>query len=120
MLVGGDPEVAERLLVAVLDAGAGDHLGAHEPSPESASLAAERLHADARHRREDEARRHLDGVDEPALPEVDLHGAHGRWMMFARVAPWQLPFTTVLTLDRGPAPVSSTLEASLEGSAPHP
>ena len=72
---------------------------------EAASLAAERLHADARHRREHEPGRHLDRVDEPAFPEVDLHGAHGRCMPFAPVAPRQLPFTTVLTPDLGLRPV---------------
>ena len=54
MLVGGDPQVAERPLVAVLDPGARDHLRADETRAVAPSLAAERLHADARHRREDE------------------------------------------------------------------
>ena len=73
MLVGGDTEVAEGLLVAVLDSRTRDHLGADEPRTEAASLTAECLHADARHRRENESSRHLDRVDEPAFPEVDLH-----------------------------------------------
>ena len=50
VLVGGDAEVAERLLVAVLDPGAAHHLGAHEAGAVAASLAPKRLHADARHR----------------------------------------------------------------------
>ena len=52
MLVRADPQVAERALVAVLEAGAADHLGAHEPGPEPASLAAKGLHADTGHRGE--------------------------------------------------------------------
>ena len=68
MLVGGDAEVPEGLLVAVLDAGARDHLRADETGSEAASLAPERLHADARHRREHEPRRHLDGVDRTSFP----------------------------------------------------
>ena len=74
MLVAGDAQVAERPLVPVLDPGAADHLGADEPGAEPASLAAERLHADARHRRQDDARRDLDVADPPALSQVDLHG----------------------------------------------
>ena len=46
----GDAEVAERLLVAVLDPGAAHHLRADEPGAVAASLAPKRLHADARHR----------------------------------------------------------------------
>src|SRR5207248_3149308 len=65
MLVPADPEIPESPLVAVLDAGARDHLGAHEPGPEAASLAAEGLHADPRHRREHDPRRDLDGADTP-------------------------------------------------------
>ena len=57
VLVGGDAQVAEGALVAVLDPGAADHLGAHEPRAVAPALAPERLHADARHRREHEARR---------------------------------------------------------------
>ena len=81
MLVGGDAEVPECLLVAVLDPGAADHLGAHEPGAVATSLATERLHADTRHRRQDEARGHLDGPDSPAFAEVD----HGRRMVLAAV-----------------------------------
>ena len=105
MLVRRDAQVPERLLVAVLDAGARDHLRADEARSEAASLAPKCLHADARHRREHEPRRHLDGVDEPAFPEVDLHGVHGRCMPFAPAAPRQLPFTTVLTPEIGLRPV---------------
>ena len=75
MLVGRDAEVPERLFVAVLDSGAGDHLRAHEPGPEPPALAPKGLHADARHRRQDESGRHLDGFDEPAFAEIDLHAA---------------------------------------------
>ena len=74
VLVGGDPEVAERLLVPVLDPGAADHLRADEPGAETASLAAKRLHADARHRRQDEARGDLHVADVPAFAQVDFHG----------------------------------------------
>ena len=73
MLVGGDAEVAERFLVAVLDPGARDHLGTHEPGPEPAPLAPERLHADARHRCQNESGGYLDSADSPMLSEVDLH-----------------------------------------------
>ena len=54
VLVAGDAEVAERSLVPVLDPGAADHLRADETGAEAASLAAERLHADTRHRGEHE------------------------------------------------------------------
>ena len=77
MLVGRDAEVAERLLVAVLDSGAADHLRADEAGAEAPSLAPERLHADACHRREDEPRRHLDGADPPGFAKVD-HGRRNR------------------------------------------
>ena len=77
MLVGGDAQVAERALVAVLDAGAADHLRADEARAEAPSLAPERLHADARHRREHEPRRHLDGADPPGFAKVDH--AIGTW-----------------------------------------
>ena len=78
VLVGGDAEVAERPFVAVLDPGAADHLGAHEAGAEAPALAAEGLHADARHRREDEPRRYLDRPDRPALAEVDHRLGNGR------------------------------------------
>ena len=83
MLVGGDAQIAERPLVAVLDAGHRHHLGADEPGAVAASLAAEGLHADARHRREHEAARDLDVPDEPGLAEIDLHGV---WMVAVRLA----------------------------------
>src|SRR5205823_10381572 len=70
------PQVAQRLLVAVLDSRAGDHLRADEPGPEPASLAAKGLHADARHRCENDPRRELDVADPPGFPEIHLHGAH--------------------------------------------
>ena len=73
MLVRGHAEVAEGLLVAVLDAGAADHLGADEPGAVAAALAPKRLHADARHRSEHEPRGHLDGADPPGFAKVD-HG----------------------------------------------
>ena len=50
MLVGGDPQVAERALVLVREPGAADHLRADEPGAEAAALAAEGLHADPGHR----------------------------------------------------------------------
>ena len=50
VLVGADPQVAERPLVAVLDPGHGDHLRADEPGAVAAALAAKCLHADACHR----------------------------------------------------------------------
>ena len=80
VLVGRDAQVAERLLVAVLDPGAAHHLGADEPGSVAPSLTAKCLHADACHRGEDEARGHLDGADLPALAEVD----HGRRMVLTR------------------------------------
>ncbi len=74
VLVGGHPQVPERLLVAVLDPGAADHLGAHETRSEAPSLTAKRLHADAGHRRQHDTRRDLDAGDPPALTQVDGHG----------------------------------------------
>ena len=65
MLVSRDPQVAERPLVAVVKAGAADHLRTDEPRAEPAALPAERLHADAGHRGEHDARRHLDRPDPP-------------------------------------------------------
>ena len=70
VLVRGNPQIPERLLVAVLDSGAGDHFGADEAGPESASLPPERLHADAGHRRKDEPGRHVDRADLPALAKT--------------------------------------------------
>ncbi len=74
MLVGGDPEVPECPLVSVLDSGAADHLRADEPGPVAASLAPKRLHADSRHRREHEPRRHLDRADAPRCTKIDHRG----------------------------------------------
>ena len=74
MLVGGDAEVAQRLLVPVLDPGAADHLRADEPGAETASLAAKCLHADPCHRREHEPRGDLHVADVPAFAQVDFHG----------------------------------------------
>ena len=75
VLVGGDPQVAERPLVPVVEPGAADHLRADEPGAEPPSLSAERLHAHARHRREHEARRHLDGPDPPGGMQIDAQNA---------------------------------------------
>ena len=71
MLVGRDQQIAERALVAVRQAGAAHHLGAHETGAEPPSLTSERLHADACHRREHEPARHFDGADPPGVPKVD-------------------------------------------------
>jgi hypothetical protein len=65
MLVGCDPQVAERPLVAMVKTGAADHLRADEPGAEPTALPAERLHADAGHRGEHHARGHLDRPDPP-------------------------------------------------------
>ena len=54
------------------------HLGADEARAEAAALAAERLHADARHRREDEPRGDLHVADRPGLTKIDVHHGHGR------------------------------------------
>ena len=77
MLVAGDPQVAERALVPVLDPGDRDHLRADEPGAVAAALAAERLDADARHRREHDPARDLDPAEVPVLVEIDRHRA--RW-----------------------------------------
>ena len=77
MLVRSNPEVPERPLVAVLDPRAAHHLGAHEPSAVAAALPSERLHADARHRGENEPRRDLDGADVPGRAKVDHRTAYG-------------------------------------------
>ena len=102
MLVGGDAQVAERPLVPVLDPGAADHLRADETGAEAPPLAAERLHADARHRRQDDARRDLDVPDPPALAEVDLHTAHG----------W---YSRVLTASEAAATIPARVGASVAG-----
>ena len=75
MLVGSDPEIAERALVAVLEPGAADHLRAHEPSPVPAPLAAKCLHAHTCHRGKDDACRDLDVADSPGCPQIYLHRA---------------------------------------------
>ena len=58
-----DAQVAERALVAVVQAVGGDHLRAHQPGAEAAALAAEGLHGDAGHGREHDPARDLDGAD---------------------------------------------------------
>ena len=73
VLVGGDAEVPERPLVAVLDPRDRDHLRADEAGAVAAALPAERLDADAGHRREDEAAGDLDPAEKPVLVQVDLH-----------------------------------------------
>jgi hypothetical protein len=73
VLVSRHAQVPERARVPVLDPGAADHLRADEAGPEPAALAAERLHAHARHRCEDEARRDLHRSDAPGLPKIYLH-----------------------------------------------
>jgi len=74
VLVWRDPQVAERALVPVREPGAAHHLRADEPGAETASLAAKRLHTDARHRRQDEPRGDLHVADVPAFAQVDFHG----------------------------------------------
>jgi hypothetical protein len=64
-LVGGDPQIAQRALVSVLQARAADHLGADKARAEAPSLAPEGLDADAGHRREHEPRRDLDVANPP-------------------------------------------------------
>src|SRR4029450_8618443 len=78
VLVRGDAEVAERPLVAVLEPGAADHLGADETGAETAPLPTKGLHADPCHRREHDARRDLDGPDLPLRRQIDLHRARNR------------------------------------------
>jgi hypothetical protein len=70
MLVRGDAQIAERLFVAVVEAGAADHLGADEPGAEPAALAAKCLHADACHRREHDASGYLDVAYEPRGTQI--------------------------------------------------
>src|SRR5207253_8603579 len=78
VLVARDAQVAERPLVAVVDPGAAHHLGADEPGAEAAALPAERLDADAGHRRQDDAASDLDGPDAPRFAEIRLHEASNR------------------------------------------
>ena len=73
VLVGADPEIAERPLVPVLDPGHRDHLGADEAGAVAAPLAAKCLHADARHRRQNQAAGNLDAAERPVLTKVDVH-----------------------------------------------
>ena len=73
MLVRAHPQVAERLLVPVLDPGHGDHLGADEARPVAAALPAKGLHRHACHRRQHDAARDVDGADPPGVLEVDVH-----------------------------------------------
>ena len=75
MLGGGDPQVPECPLVAVLETGARDHLRADETGAEAAALTAERLDADARHGRQDEPGRNLDVPDPPGFSKIHLHRA---------------------------------------------
>ena len=74
MLVAGDPQVAERALVAVREPAGRDHLGADEPRAEPTALPPERLHADTRHRRQHDARGDLDRVDEASSLKHRRHG----------------------------------------------
>ena len=74
-LVFRDTQVAERALVAVVDAGAAHHLGADETGAVTPTLPPERLHAHARHRREHEPRGDLYGADAPRVTKIYLHRA---------------------------------------------
>ena len=74
MLVGGHAEVAEGLLVAMLDARTAHHLGANEARAVPPPLASEGLDAHAGHGGEHESGRHFDPADAPGSPEVD-HGS---------------------------------------------
>ena len=73
MLVSADPQVSERALVAVREAGAADHLGAHQTGSETASLAAKGLHADPRHRGEHDPAVNHDRADAPGCVQIYLH-----------------------------------------------
>ena len=74
-LVFRDSQIAERALVAVVNAGATHHLGADETGAVAPALPPERLHAHARHRREHEPRRDLHGADAPRVTKIYLHRA---------------------------------------------
>ena len=79
LLVGRDAQVAERALVPVVEPGAAHHLRADEPRAEAPPLAAKGLHADARHRREHEARGDLDRRRiAQELAKIYLHRARNR------------------------------------------
>ena len=73
MLVARDPQVAERPLVPVLDAGDRDHLGADEGGAVPAALPTKCLHTDAGHRREHEPAGDIDAAERPVLVKVDVH-----------------------------------------------
>jgi hypothetical protein len=74
MLVTADTEIPQRALVSVREAGAADHLGAHQTGAVPPSLAAKCLHAHACHRGEHEPRMYLDGADAPGSVQIDTHG----------------------------------------------
>ncbi len=73
MFVPGDPQVPQSALVAVGQSARGNHLRAHQPGPESTSLAAERLHRDTGHRRQHDPGGNLDIPDVPVLGQR-VHG----------------------------------------------
>ena len=76
MLVGGDPQVAERALVPVVRGPAQLTISEQtRPGAVAASLAAERLHAHAGHRGEHEPRRDLDVPIRQELAKIYLHRA---------------------------------------------
>src|SRR3954452_23457602 len=70
MLVRGDPQIPERLLVSVLDPSAGHHFRAYEPRAVAAALAPKRLDAHPRHRGKDDAGWDLDIADPPRFAQV--------------------------------------------------
>ena len=76
-LVARDPQVAVRALVAVVEAAGGDHLRAHQAGAEAASLAAEGLRGNARHRRQHDPARDQDVADRPRVGEGSYGGRHG-------------------------------------------
>jgi transcription elongation factor GreA len=59
----------------MLQPGAADHLGAHQPCPVAPPLAAKGLDAHPRHRGENQAAGDLDVPDPPRLPKIYLHRA---------------------------------------------
>ena len=77
-LVGRDAQVAERALVAVVQAARGDHLGAHEARAEAPPLPPEGLHRDAGHGRQHDAARHLHGADAPGVGQAARGDGHAR------------------------------------------
>ncbi len=74
-LVLRDSQVAERALVAVVNAGAAHHLRADETGAVAPALPPEGLHAHAGHRREHEPRGDLHGADAPRVTKIYLHRA---------------------------------------------